>query len=251
MAARRRPAGRRFPARSFWCCRAAARSARTKSACTRRCTRPGIEPDWVIGTSIGAINAALDRRQCTGESDASPQGILGPARAEIRTGHLQRVHRAFQRVGEPRDRVQRGFRPFSRRTRSAWLSSHTPLGVDKAAYYTAAPLKDTLADLDRSRPSRRSQSSLDGRRRQRPNGRDSLLRQSRRNRLHRPRTRLRRAATGVPCRVHRRRPVLGWRHLFEHADRGRARRQAAQGFRHFRGAHVESGGARVPRRSGR
>ena len=56
-AATGRAPGRR--ARSCWCCRAAARSAPTRSACTRRCTRRGIEPDWVIGTSIGAINGAL------------------------------------------------------------------------------------------------------------------------------------------------------------------------------------------------
>ena len=28
----------------------------------------GIEPDWVIGTSIGAINASDHRRQCSGGS---------------------------------------------------------------------------------------------------------------------------------------------------------------------------------------
>ena len=35
------------------------RSAPTRPASIRRCSEAGIEPDWVIGTSIGAINASL------------------------------------------------------------------------------------------------------------------------------------------------------------------------------------------------
>ena len=41
------------------CCRAAARSARTRPACSRRSSESGFAPDWVTGVSIGAINAAL------------------------------------------------------------------------------------------------------------------------------------------------------------------------------------------------
>ena len=50
---------RRPSSRSRCCCRAAVRWAPTRPASTRRCTRPGCEPDWVAGISIGAINCAL------------------------------------------------------------------------------------------------------------------------------------------------------------------------------------------------
>ena len=53
------PPGGTFPGRSCSCCKAAARSAPTRSACYEALHEAGIEPDWVIGTSIGAINAAL------------------------------------------------------------------------------------------------------------------------------------------------------------------------------------------------
>jgi len=55
----RRSARPACPDRSCSCCKAAAHSAPIRSACTRPCNEAGIEPDWVIGTSIGAINAAL------------------------------------------------------------------------------------------------------------------------------------------------------------------------------------------------
>ena len=29
----------------------------------------------------------------------------------------------------------------------AWLSAHAQLGVERAAYYSTSPLRDTLADL--------------------------------------------------------------------------------------------------------
>lgn len=41
-----------------WCCRVAAPSGRTRQVSTRRCTA-GVEPDWLAGISIGAINAAV------------------------------------------------------------------------------------------------------------------------------------------------------------------------------------------------
>ena len=44
---------------SHWSCRAAARSAPTRPVSIRPCTKRGIEPDWVCGVSIGAINSAI------------------------------------------------------------------------------------------------------------------------------------------------------------------------------------------------
>ena len=103
----------------------------------------GIEPDWVIGTSIGAINASLiagnplDRR-------------------------LERMEEFWRRVahGGLRDRLAgspfvaaanwmtltQGIGPFFQ-PNPAFVSLHAPLGADRAGYYSTAPLRRTLADL--------------------------------------------------------------------------------------------------------
>ena len=106
----------------------------------------GIEPDWVIGTSIGAINAAL---------------IAGNAR-EHRLDRLRAFWARFEQdathdftrfltgiVNVPANltTVVRGIPAFFVPNPLAWLSAHTQLGVERAGYYTTAPLRDTLADL--------------------------------------------------------------------------------------------------------
>jgi NTE family protein len=40
-----------------------------------------------------------------------------------------------------------GIPPFFVPNPFAWLSAHTQLGVERAAYYSTSPLRDTLADL--------------------------------------------------------------------------------------------------------
>jgi NTE family protein len=91
----------------------------------------GIEPDWVIGTSIGAINAAL----IAGNTPENRLERLRTfwSRVEQQGGNLATV--AF---GIPQFFVPNPF---------AWLSAHTQLGVERAAYYSTSPLRDTLADL--------------------------------------------------------------------------------------------------------
>ena len=55
----RRPFAIARKVRSCLFYKVAVRSERTRSASIRRCTRPVSSSDWIIGTSIGAINAAL------------------------------------------------------------------------------------------------------------------------------------------------------------------------------------------------
>jgi NTE family protein len=105
----------------------------------------GVEPDWVIGTSIGAINGAL---------------IAGnpPAR------RLERLREFWARVEQPAGvglpalpglrgaianlaTIAQGVPTFFAPNPAAWFGQHTPLGVDRAAYYTTAPLRETLAEL--------------------------------------------------------------------------------------------------------
>jgi NTE family protein len=93
----------------------------------------GIEPDWVIGTSIGAINGAL---------------IAGNT-AEQR---LERLREFWKRVADDSPYataaiVAFGIRAFFVPRLPALGGVHAPVGLDRASYYSTAPLRDTLADL--------------------------------------------------------------------------------------------------------
>jgi NTE family protein len=109
----------------------------------------------------------------------------------------------------------------------AWLSTHARLGIENAAYYTTAPLRETLSgmiDLEHcaEHAIRLTVGAVNAR-----NGemryfdsRDESLRVDHVLASGR-------AAAGFSGGANRRRPVLGRRDLLEHADRGGARRQAA------------------------
>lgn len=106
----------------------------------------GIEPDWVIGTSIGAINAAL---------------IVGN-RAKARMDRLRDFWDTVAHKGLPAlwpglpglptfwttwQSVTHGLPGFFAPHPSAWLSPHLPLEPAQAGYYHTAALRDTLAAL--------------------------------------------------------------------------------------------------------
>jgi NTE family protein len=106
----------------------------------------GIEPDWVIGTSIGAITAAL---------------IVGNAPAQ----RIERLHAFWDTVahkglsaiwpGPPGlptlwttlSAVGQGLPGFFAPNPLAWLSQHLPLEEDATGYYHTAALRDTLSAL--------------------------------------------------------------------------------------------------------
>lgn len=106
----------------------------------------GVEPDWVIGTSIGAINAAL---------------IAGNA-PEAR---LERLLEFWKRMTHPRVvqlagmipgmgayaanalTVARGLEAFFRPNPWAFLGMQVPLGSELAGYYATDPLEKTLGEL--------------------------------------------------------------------------------------------------------
>ncbi len=106
----------------------------------------GIEPDWVIGTSIGAINAAL---------------IVGNApqrRVERLHGFWNTVaHKGLPALwpglsGLPTawttlSAVGQGLPGFFTPHHAAWLSPHLPLPEDATGYYDTAALHDTLGSL--------------------------------------------------------------------------------------------------------
>jgi NTE family protein len=105
----------------------------------------GVEPDWVIGTSIGAINAGL---------------IAGNAPPD-RVEHLRRF---WQRVGYslPASLIaacpgggklarfmtlMQGLDAFFTPNPTAMLGGDWPLAAEHAGLYSTAPLRQTLAEL--------------------------------------------------------------------------------------------------------
>lgn len=107
----------------------------------------GIEPDWLVGTSIGAINSAL---------------IAGnpPAR------RLQKLHEFWQGVEQNAiDNVPTCFFPgigtalanwvtvmagipgFFTPNPVAWCNQYASIGLNNAAYYSTQPLRSTLDKL--------------------------------------------------------------------------------------------------------
>ena len=93
----------------------------------------GIEPDWVIGTSIGAINGAL---------------IAGNT-AEHR---LDRLREFWKRVEHASPYASAaimayGIRAFFVPRLPAFGGVHAQVGLDRASYYSTAPLRETLAEL--------------------------------------------------------------------------------------------------------
>jgi NTE family protein len=104
-----------------------------------------VEPDWIIGTSIGAINASL---------------IAGNPREErldrLKEFWMRMAHRpalsAPAWTGLPDtiaywQTLLRGIPAFFKPNPGAFLGTHVPLGVDHAGFYSTAPLEKTLNEL--------------------------------------------------------------------------------------------------------
>ena len=108
----------------------------------------GLEPDWVIGTSIGAINAAL---------------ICGNDRRNRLTALNEFWHRVSHKPHWPQWPVypplaqlfsywsimQSGLPDFFEPNPLAFCGPHVPLRADRAGYYSTDPLQRTLSDLVR------------------------------------------------------------------------------------------------------
>jgi len=106
----------------------------------------GVEPDWVIGTSIGAINGAI---------------IAGNA-AKDRFGKLQEFwsrlanRRAFDDAWSSSffgniisnfATIAQGVPGFFQANMHAPWGIHFPVGLERAAFYTTEPLRKTLCEL--------------------------------------------------------------------------------------------------------
>ena len=106
----------------------------------------GIEPQWVIGTSIGAINAALvagnpvgermDRLNAFWRHIAKPGTIAGPL-DWLGMGNMVANMTT----------VMRGIPAFFEPNLAALRGTRANLGVENAAYYSTEPLRRTLGEL--------------------------------------------------------------------------------------------------------
>jgi len=105
----------------------------------------GIEPDWIIGTSIGAINASL----------------IAGNEPDNRVERLEEFWRRMRRkefwglsnwpglvdTTSYWSTVLGGIPGFFEPNPLAFLGAHYPLGRDNAGFYSTAPLEKTLTEL--------------------------------------------------------------------------------------------------------
>ncbi len=97
----------------------------------------GIAPDWVIGTSIGAINAAL----IAGSPPAERLDRLSEFWRRVEHGQfMPAMARNFLAIAS-------GIPAFFRPNAAAFFSPHAPLGSEAAGYYSVDPLRETLGQL--------------------------------------------------------------------------------------------------------
>jgi NTE family protein len=106
----------------------------------------GIEPDWVIGTSIGAINGAII-------AGNSPENRLPRLEAFWDSVEHRALVEVPQTVADFSNAFARwttlaqGIAPFFVPNPASWFGPHMPLGIEGASYYTTAPLAQTLQPL--------------------------------------------------------------------------------------------------------
>ncbi len=106
----------------------------------------GIEPAWVIGTSIGAINAAL----LAGNRPDQRMQRLAQFWEQVESHSA--IPSAFDWLGLARtsanlNTVTRGIPSFFTPNLAALRGSDAEVGVEAASYYSTAPLHQTLSEL--------------------------------------------------------------------------------------------------------
>ncbi len=106
----------------------------------------GLEPDWVIGTSIGAINAGLIAGS---HRDVRMQRIdqFWSNVEQQWPSHLMAGPIAAMNLGPNAATLLGGIRGFFRPNVLAWGGPHAALGADRASYYCTEPLRETLRSL--------------------------------------------------------------------------------------------------------
>jgi NTE family protein len=179
----------------------------------------GVEPDWIVGTSIGAINASL---------------IAGNA-PENRLARLIEFWRRVQRGSQLDFRgvlpgfgdkwsywttLTRGIPGFFTPNPLAHVGDFFPLGADHAGYYSTVPLEATLDEFVDFNLINSGSPRLTGRGGPRAHQQDDVFRQPRLQVACEAHFGVWCIATGIPCGARRWRAVLGRRHPVQHSHRG-------------------------------
>jgi NTE family protein len=106
----------------------------------------GIAPDWIIGTSIGAINAAL----IAGNPTQDRLARLREFWKRVEHAPIWNFRDASLGFGmqlSTWSTITRGIPAFFLPNPAAYAGERFPLGADQAAYYSTAPLERTLCEL--------------------------------------------------------------------------------------------------------
>ena len=106
----------------------------------------GVEPDWIIGTSIGAINASI----ITGNKPEDRLNRLKEFWRRMERSDFWGVFPAWTGVADALSSwstLANGIPGFFEVNPQAFLGSHVPLGADHAGYYSTEPLRKTLEEL--------------------------------------------------------------------------------------------------------
>jgi len=105
-----------------------------------------IEPDWIIGTSIGAINASL----IAGNAREARLARLREFWKRVEQNPLFHFHEALEAFNERLSAwsaIAHGIGGFFAPNPIAHVGDSFPLGADRAGYYSTAPLQATLEEL--------------------------------------------------------------------------------------------------------
>src|SRR5689334_8865143 len=106
----------------------------------------GIEPDWIIGTSIGAINASL----IAGNRLEDRLSKLQAFWKRMEQNPVWNIRTAFPDFDERLSywaTITHGIAGFFRPNPLAHAGDTYPLGAEHAGYYSTAPLEKTLSEL--------------------------------------------------------------------------------------------------------
>ena len=106
----------------------------------------GIEPDWIIGTSIGAINASL----IAGNELVDRLPKLQAFWKRMEQNPVWNVRTAFPDFNEKLSywaTITHGIPGFFRPNPLAHAGDAYPLGAERAGYYSTAPLEKSLSEF--------------------------------------------------------------------------------------------------------
>ena len=107
----------------------------------------GMEPDWVIGTSIGAINAALIAGNPVRQRVAALREFWDRMSPGLASSPWEAAMAALALPFAQWNIVTRGIPAFFSPNLAAFISPDKLLGVEQAGYYSTAALRQTLEGL--------------------------------------------------------------------------------------------------------